>query len=202
MNDEHRKARLNHLIAQDYGRASDFVRLTGIGKARVSQMTSAAHPFGEVAARKLAQELGLIEDWFSQTLPTPNEELQGNNLSVSSAASPANFGGRLRQARTERLLTLKQVAEVLNMSIQKIWNLENRGEQVEPVALFILADYFGVDARWLGTGEGAAAASQVCSPPGYTTTTQAIAKAISVLSKDRRDALAVLLGVTFDAGDS
>ena len=73
MNDAHRKARLNHLIDHDYGRAADFVRATGISKARVSQMAGPGQPFGEAAARKLAQDLGLHEDWFNQVRPTPKE---------------------------------------------------------------------------------------------------------------------------------
>lgn len=77
MNDAHRKARLKYLIDHDYGRAADFVRATGISKARVSQMAGAGQPFGEAAARKLAQDLELHEDWFNHTWPTPKEEASG-----------------------------------------------------------------------------------------------------------------------------
>ena len=80
MNDEHRKARLNHLIATDYGRQADFVRATGIGKARVSQMAGKKEPFGEEAARRLAEELNLSSDWFNLSLPTPKEARLGLNL--------------------------------------------------------------------------------------------------------------------------
>lgn len=84
MNDEHRKERLRHLIATDYGKQADFVRATGIGKARVSQMVGSKEPFGEEAARRLAGELHLPEDWFNLTLPTPKERSRGPRL-VESA---------------------------------------------------------------------------------------------------------------------
>lgn len=74
MNDTHRKNRLRHLIATDYGRPADFVSATGISKGRVSQITGSKEPFGEGAARKLAVELGLHEDWFNHEWPTPKEE--------------------------------------------------------------------------------------------------------------------------------
>lgn len=73
MNDAHRKARLNHLIATDYGKPIDFARATGMNKARVSQITSAEEPFGEAAARNLARKLDLHDDWFNHTWPTPKE---------------------------------------------------------------------------------------------------------------------------------
>lgn len=82
MNDAHRKTRLRHLIATDYGKAADFARATGISKARVSQMTGDTEPFGEAAARKIAQDLDLDENWFNSTLPTPKE--------ASSSARPVN----------------------------------------------------------------------------------------------------------------
>lgn len=73
MNDAHRKARLNHLIAADYGRPADFVLATGISKARVSQMAGPDEPFGESAARNLARKLDLDDDWFNLQSPTPKE---------------------------------------------------------------------------------------------------------------------------------
>lgn len=73
MNDTLRKARLNHLIANDYGKPADFARATGLSKGRVSQMSGETEPFGEAAARKLAQDLGLHEDWFNHHWPTPKE---------------------------------------------------------------------------------------------------------------------------------
>ncbi len=84
MNDEHRKERLRHLIAADYGKQVDFVRATGLGKARVSQMVGAKEPFGEEAARRLAGELRLPEDWFNLNLQTPKEKNRGLRL-VESA---------------------------------------------------------------------------------------------------------------------
>lgn len=99
MNDEHRKARLNHLIATDYGRQADFVRATGIGKARVSQMAGKKEPFGEEAARRLAEELNLSPDWFNLSLPTPKETRQG--LKLVEAPAPG--------------------APIPNSSFRKIW---------------------------------------------------------------------------------
>ena len=93
MNDAHRKARLNHLIDHDYGRAADFVRATGISKARVSQMAGPGQPFGEAAARKLAQDLGLHEDWFNQTQPTPKEAAAGAKQQSNVERSP-EWGSR------------------------------------------------------------------------------------------------------------
>lgn len=85
MNDEHRKARLRHLIATDYGRQTDFVESTGLSKSRVSQMVGPKEPFGEAAARKLAEEIGLPSDWFNLSLPTPKEKRSGSNNGASSA---------------------------------------------------------------------------------------------------------------------
>ncbi|TYK74132.1 hypothetical protein FSY45_20040 [Comamonas sp. Z1] len=112
MNDAHRKTRLNYLIDHDYGRAAEFVRSTGISKARVSQMTSSAHPFGEVAARKLAQDLGLHEDWFNHTLPTPKEELAGKIQPTTLGVSRSNGGEIL--LTTERLNVLTSTIERLH----------------------------------------------------------------------------------------
>lgn len=85
MNDAHRKARLRHLIASDYGKAADFARATGISKARVSQMTGETEPFGEAAARKLAQDLNLDENWFNGTQETPKEVSQKSSQTTASA---------------------------------------------------------------------------------------------------------------------
>lgn len=84
MNDAHRKARLNHLIASDYGRQADFVQATGISKARVSQIAGNKEPFGEGAARKLAGELDLHEDWFNHEWPTPKEATRAKYKSQPS----------------------------------------------------------------------------------------------------------------------
>ncbi|OWG18837.1 hypothetical protein KDK82_2317 [Delftia sp. K82] len=84
MNDEHRKERLRHLIATDYGKQVDFVRATGLNKARVSQMAGTKEPFGEEAARRLAAELRLPADWFNLSLPTPKEKSRGLQLIESA----------------------------------------------------------------------------------------------------------------------
>ncbi|KGH30851.1 hypothetical protein [Comamonas testosteroni] len=112
MNDAHRKARLNYLIDHDYGRAAEFVRSTGISKARVSQMTSSAHPFGEAAARKLAQDLGLHEDWFNHTLPTPKEEQAGKSQPTTMDVVTSISGAIL--LTTDRLNVLTSTIERLH----------------------------------------------------------------------------------------
>ena len=88
MNDTHRKARLNHLIATDYGKPADFARATGLSKARVSQIAGDAEPFGEAAARKLAQDLGLNEDWFNINEKTPKESA----VAARSTAAQSPYG--------------------------------------------------------------------------------------------------------------
>lgn len=92
MNDEHRKARLRHLIATDYGRQVDFTRATGLPKGRVSQMAGHKEPFGEVAARNLAEDLDLPSDWFNLTLPTPKEKRNGVKREPSNPPEPAAPG--------------------------------------------------------------------------------------------------------------
>ena len=99
MNDAHRKARLKHLIANDYGRQVDFVNATGISKARISQMAGAAQPFGEDAARRLANELGLVAEWFNLNLPTPKEHRGGasvHDVITSDVGGPIELKGMRR----------------------------------------------------------------------------------------------------------
>lgn len=73
MRDEQRKARARHLITTDYGRAADFVRATGISKARVSQVIGETEPFAEDAAIKWEEAAGLPSGWFNNNWPTPKE---------------------------------------------------------------------------------------------------------------------------------
>ena len=73
MSDAPRKARLNYLIKNDYETAGKFVAATRIGKARVSQMCSPNHAFGEKAGITLAEKLELPERWFENEWPTPKE---------------------------------------------------------------------------------------------------------------------------------
>lgn len=92
MSDLHRKQRLAYLIATDFGgRQDSFVQRSGRGKGRVSQMLGAEHPFGEKAARLLAEDVGLHPDWFNNSWPTPNEVAQGAR--IDSNVISAKLGG-------------------------------------------------------------------------------------------------------------
>lgn len=62
---------------------------TGLSKSRVSQMAGAKEPFGEEAARRLANDLGLEPDWFNQTLPTPKEARHGSAAQIASSTPPS-----------------------------------------------------------------------------------------------------------------
>lgn len=73
MRDNHRKARLRHLIETDYGSSANFARETEFSKARVSQASGPKEPFAEDAATKWEDTLGLPRGWFNNTWPTPKE---------------------------------------------------------------------------------------------------------------------------------
>ncbi len=129
MNDAHRKARLRHLITTDYGKAADFVRATGISKARVSQMTGDTEPFGEAAARKLAQDLNLDENWFNGTLATPKEANQ-----MSSQATDTSMPVFL-DAHTD--LTHRIEHPVKDLEIPAFLRKADRDEEIDPASIVI-----------------------------------------------------------------
>lgn len=54
-------------------------------------MLGAEHPFGERAARLLAEDVGLHPDWFNNSWPTPNEVAQGAR--IEGNVTPAAIGG-------------------------------------------------------------------------------------------------------------
>lgn len=178
MNDAHRKLRLNHLISTDYGRQVDFVRVTNLGKARVSQMAGAKEPFGEEAARRLAQEIGLHEDWFNHTWPTPKEERLGIAASYSrgdAAAAEAapgvgavevvsevdrasTYGERLQQAMNAARKEHSDVAVAIGVTVQALSRVINGKGNAEHVlsarANALAAKFLQVDANWLALGDG------------------------------------------------
>lgn len=86
-----------------------------------------------------------------------------------------------------------QAANALSLTSQQIWNMENRDEEVSSARLFLLADTYQVNARWLATGESSPEEHSVCSPRVIQ-----ISRAIAVLPPERQQALAVLLGVQFE----
>lgn len=98
---------------------------------------------------------------------------------------------RLKEARVAAGMTQSQAANALSLSVQQIWNMENRDEDVPASRLFQIADLYQVDARWLATGEKAA------QQQAFAPRVARIAKAISVLPVERQEALAVILGVSF-----
>jgi len=100
---------------------------------------------------------------------------------------------RLKEARARAGMSQAQAANALSLTPQQIWNMENRDDDVSSVRLFLVADTYQVNARWLATGESKPEEISSCSPRVIQ-----ISKAISVLPPDRQQALAVLLGVKFE----
>jgi len=84
MRDAHRKARLAHLIAADYGSRAAFLSANQwISKSRLSQAAGRHEPFGEDAANLWEEKLGLDKGWFSNTWPTPKEKRTGETTGTS-----------------------------------------------------------------------------------------------------------------------
>lgn len=98
---------------------------------------------------------------------------------------------RLQEARTRAGLTKIQAANALSLSSQQIWNMENRDDDIPATRLFRIADLYRVSARWLANDETDS------EPLVFNQGVINIAKAIAVLSHERREALAVILGVSF-----
>lgn len=99
---------------------------------------------------------------------------------------------RLQEARTAAGLTKVQAANALSLSSQQMWNMENRDEDISATKLFLIADLYQVSARWLATGE------TTPEPLGFDQRAARIARAISVLPQERQEALAVILGISFE----
>lgn len=75
----------------------------------------------------------------------------------ADASTPVSesFATRLKSARKRAGLTLKELADQSEVTLQVVWNYENRGDDPPSKVLFLLADALSVDARWLATGRGA-----------------------------------------------
>lgn len=138
MNDAHRKARLRHLIATDYGRQADFVRASGMSKSRLSQIVGPSEPFGEEAARRLAHLLQLPEHWFNLLLPTPKEErteLKRGSANTAPAPfhseAPPSYANVIPGPATPASPTLAQALEVVACALMLSDDLTR--DQVRPL---------------------------------------------------------------------
>ncbi|KQR62636.1 S24 family peptidase [Acidovorax sp. Leaf160] len=74
MRDDHRKARLAHLIKTDYGdeRKRFMDAHEWVSKSRLSQVLG-SQPFAEDAGFEWAERIGLPRAWFNNSWPTPKE---------------------------------------------------------------------------------------------------------------------------------
>ena len=76
-----------------------LMKRTGLTKGRVSQLFDDTKPFGELAARNIAEKLGLAPDFFEQDAPgapkapsdVPNADLRGLHISDSEWAMLQDF---------------------------------------------------------------------------------------------------------------
>jgi hypothetical protein len=79
MKDDERRRRLHHYLSRTlHGRRQVLIERSGMSPGRISQLLSSDElPFGERAAAKLAQRLGLPDDYFETDHvepPTLSEE--------------------------------------------------------------------------------------------------------------------------------
>lgn len=79
---------------------------TGLTKGRVSQLFDESQPFGELAARNLAEKLGLAQDYFER----PVTAAGGNTLSTQ-ALEVAEAFDRLSLPERRRFLRLLTAAQ-------------------------------------------------------------------------------------------
>ena len=69
--------------------------------------------------------------------------------------SSENFAERLAEAMEERGISAPQLAAVLGVKRQSIYELLSKdSKSMKPENLYRTADYLGVKARWLAIGEG------------------------------------------------
>jgi transcriptional regulator with XRE-family HTH domain len=74
----------------------------------------------------------------------------------------ATFGGRLKLLRARTLgmdskpLTQERLARALDVSLFTVngWERLERSDTLRTGSLFALADFFGVEPRWLAQGKG------------------------------------------------
>ena len=104
MRDQHRKGRLAHLVAADYGGRSAFVEANPwCSPARLSQTLGKRCPFAEDASMLWEGRLGLPRGWFNSNAPTPNE---ARRLGLSLSALPKPSERPLSAEVIELLATL------------------------------------------------------------------------------------------------
>ena len=101
------------------------------------------------------------------------------------------LGERIKAARTHKGLTLAQLSTYIGASPQQVGNIENRGDGISHEAVFVLADLFGVDARWLATGKDGLTKDNWISER-----TLDIARVIAAMPSERREALGTVLGLS------
>jgi transcriptional regulator with XRE-family HTH domain len=128
-------------------------------------------------------------------LPVAAQNERASTMGVAIAAPEVRFKDRLKASRERRKLTLKQLGNLSGVSQQSIWNYENRGDEPSAVILFALADALGVDPRWLLSGAGEREVASAALPKDVVR----IASAIVHQTPEKKHALAVLLGVTFES---
>ena len=65
------------------------------------------------------------------------------------------IGGRIREQRKAKGLSVAELAEKAGLSESMIEKLEQgaRGQRIPASTAFVIADLFGCDVRWLVTGD-------------------------------------------------
>lgn len=123
---DHRKTRLRHLIATDYGgkqahmAAASPLKDDGeheYNRSRINQLAGDAEPFGEGAARKLEESYGLPKGWFNNLWPTPRE---AERLGVPMEAGYPTADNR------HAMPTIEQAFEVFARALSRISQKERR----------------------------------------------------------------------------
>lgn len=105
-----------------------------------------------------------------------------------------SFSSRFKLAREHSGLNLTRISELIGVSVQAVWNYENRPKsKISVELLFPLADALKVDARWLATGDGAMSNSE--APSQEARLVEKLARSLIVLTSEKLQALSVLLGV-------
>lgn len=84
---EARRARLIELFNTKYGGdRARFMRAVGLTKGRITQLFDEEEPFGEIAARRLAERLSLPGNYFERSAPVAEERDPG--VETASFAAP------------------------------------------------------------------------------------------------------------------
>jgi SOS-response transcriptional repressor LexA len=90
--DAHRKERLRQLIATRFGGdRKAFQDATELSKGRVTQLLDPDSPFGELAAERLTDKLGLTDRWFEQGATNGSIGNGVRRIPVISEVQAGNF---------------------------------------------------------------------------------------------------------------